>query len=464
MPMAPAGPDLLQRLAAHVTGARLADLPEPARAAARTFVLDTLGVAVAGSGDPWSRRLAPLLPAWGAGAQARLWVHGTPLPAGSAALGNAHFAHCLEYDAVHEGSVVHAMAPVLAAALALAEQRGAAGAPVSGAELLLAVALGVDVAACIGEAATGPMRFFRPATAGAWGAVAAAARLAGLDAEALRNAWGALYGQLSGTLQPHAEGSPLLAMQMGFNARAALAAVELTQAGLAAPRDVLEGPYGYFALFEGGAVAPEAPFARLGREWQVAALSHKPYPSGRLTHGAIDGLLRLQAAHGFAAGDVTEVLVRLPPLAQRLVARPDVPDPAPAYARLCLPFVAATALLRGTVDVPHFAPEALRDEAVHALAARVRAEALPNPDQRAIAPQQVRVRLRSGAVHEIELAHILGHPRAPLSRAQHLAKFRRNWGYGARPLPPEAGEALSAAVDALERVPDVRELVGRVLG
>jgi len=451
--------DLLERLAAHVTATPPEAVPAAARDAARTFILDTLGVAVAGSGDPWSRQLAPLLPAWGAGDEATLWVHGTRLPAGSAALGNAHFAHCLEFDCLHEASVVHLMAATLSVALAEAERRPP-GRAVTGAELLHAVVLGVDVAASIGEAATGPMRFFRPATASAWGATAAAARLAGLDAAGLREAWGALYGQLSGTLQPHDEGSPLLAMQMGFNARAALAAVDLARAGLPAPLDVLQGPYGYFALFEGGAAEPEPMAARLGREWQITRLSHKPFPSGRLTHGSVDGLLRLQAVHGFAAEDVEAVQVRLPPLAYRLVARPDVPDPAPAYARLCLPFVAATALLRGTVDVPHFAPEALRDPGVHALAARIHAEPLPHPDERAITPQQVRVHLRSGATHEIELEHVLGHPLAPLGREQHLAKFRRNWGYGALPLPPEASEALITRVEALETLPDVRELVG----
>lgn len=450
--------DLLHRLATHGVETRLDDLPAEARRAARTYVLDTLGVAVAGSGDPWAQRLPGLLPAWGAGDEAALWVHGLRLPAGSAALGNAHFIHCLEYDCVHEGGVVHAMATILSAALAQAERGAAAGRPVSGEALLVSVAVGVDVAAAVGEAAQGPMRFFRPATAGAWGAVAAAGRLAGLDADGLCAAWGALYGQLSGTLQPHAEGSPLLALQMGFNARAALAAVDLALTGWPAPRDVLEGPYGYFALFEGGQADPAPAFARLGREWQVARLSHKPFPSGRLTHGAVDGLLQLRERHGFGAEDVARVVVRVPPLAHRLVGRPDVPAPEPAYARLCLPFVAATALLHGTVDVPHFAPEALMDARVHALAQCVEVERLPNPDERAISPQQVEVTLRSGATHGIELPHILGHPEAPLPQAAHLAKFRRNWGYGARPLPAEGGEALIERVERLESLADAREL------
>ena len=68
------------------------------------------------------------------------------------------------------------------------------------------------------------MRFFRPATAGAFGAVAGICWLLGFDRETLRNALGIVYGQLSGNMQAHKEGSVLLALQIGFNARNAVIA------------------------------------------------------------------------------------------------------------------------------------------------------------------------------------------------------------------------------------------------
>ncbi len=450
--------DWLQHIAAHVADTPGKAIPPEARTAAHTFVLDTLGVAVAGSAEPWARQLARTAPAWGQGREARLWVYGTRVPAPTAALVNAYFIHCLEYDCVHEAAVVHPMATVLAAALAQVERMGRT----PGSALLEAVVLGVDVATTLGAAANAPIRFFRPATAGAFGATAAVARLAGMDAHGVARALGAVYGQISGTLQPHSEGSPLLAMQMGFNARAALTAVDLALAGLEAPRDVLTGRYGYYPLYE-GSPPDEAVLGGLGSTWQVTRLSHKPYPAGRLTHGAVDGLLQLRAAHGFMAADVAAVSVQLPPLAHRLVARPDVPDPTPAYARLCLPYVAATALLHGTVDVPHYAPAALQDPAVHELAARVTAEETPNDDPAAIVPQGVRVTLRGGRELAVDLPQILGHPDAPLSTEQHLDKFRRNWGHAAHPLPVEKGGALMAAADGLERMGDARELVTLVV-
>src|SRR5690348_9050443 len=277
--------DAIRRFAEHVASTSFDDLPPAAVAATKTFVLDTLGVAIAGSGEPLATQLGRTTSAWGRGDEATVWGTGQRLPAPSAALVNAYQAHCLEFDCVHEGAVVHAMATTLPAALAFAERAGGA----CGRDVVTAVALGVDVAAGIGVASRAAMRFFRPATAGAFGAVAAAGKLARLEVATLVSAFGMLYAQLSGTLQPHLEATPALALQMGVNARAALMAVDLARDGVEGPRDVLEGRYGYFALFEGAHdVASVLP--TLGKIWRITELAHKPFPSGRLTHGAIDGL------------------------------------------------------------------------------------------------------------------------------------------------------------------------------
>src|SRR5262249_61156618 len=89
---------------------------------------------------------------------------------------------------------------------------------VSGCDLIAAVTLGVDVAAGLGVAAATGLRFFRPATAGALGGAAALGKLMGLDRATMINAFSIAYAQLCGTMQAHSEGSPLLAMQMAFNA------------------------------------------------------------------------------------------------------------------------------------------------------------------------------------------------------------------------------------------------------
>ena len=447
--------DPIVRFARHVAHTSFGDLPSATVAAAKTFILDSLGVAIAGSGDPWAPRVAAAARAWGGGEDAGVVGTGTRLPALSAAVVNGYQMHGLEFDCVHEGAVVHPMATLLPALLADIERRGG----VDGRRFLTAVALGVDVAAGLGVASKGAMRFFRPANAGGFGAVAGLGKLRDFDADTLVDAFGIQYGATSGTLQPHVEGSMQLGVQVGFNARAALSAVDLAAAGIAGPRDVLEGRYGYFRLFENDDYDVKPVVESLGRAWRIAELSHKPFPSGRLTHGVVDAILTTVAEHGLAAADVARVTAHVPPLVARLVGRPDVPVPNANYARLCLPFVAATALLRGRVDVPDFRGDALTAADVHAVALRVTVVPDGNPDENAIVPQRVEIERADGRRHEVRLDRVIGQPSHPLTRDAHLDKFRRCWTYGAERLEPANAERMIDAVDRLESLPDVRELI-----
>jgi len=159
-------------IASHVRNTRYEDLRPHDLGKAKTFLLDTFGVGIAGSSGASVESLVSTVQGWGQGDEATVWVTGERLPAQAAAIVNAYQIHCLEYDCVHESAVVHPMATVLSALMAYAERRSVRGKPVSGRDFLLAVALGVDVAAFLGVACTGPVRFFRPATAGGFGAAA----------------------------------------------------------------------------------------------------------------------------------------------------------------------------------------------------------------------------------------------------------------------------------------------------
>lgn len=454
--------ELEAAFAAHAAGTRCEHLPEAARDKARTFLLDTLGVAAAGTSGARVAEVARLAASWGPAAEATSWLDGARLSAGSAAIVNAYLIHCLEFDCVHEGAVVHPMATILSATLAWSEREAGRGRPVDGARLLAALCVGVDVAGLLGVATDAQLRFFRPATAGGFGAVAAIGNLAGLEAEAIRQAFGHMYGQSCGTLQPHTEGSPLLGLQIGFNARGAIAAVDLAQAGFPGPRHAFTGVYGYFALMEQGSLHVDRVTERLGHEWQITQLAHKPFPSGRLTHGVVHGLRDLMRAQGFAADDVTEVVARVPPLVRRLVGRKLVPDPASNYAKLCLPFVAGVFMAQGRCDVPDFLGDALRDPDVHRHAAKVRIEPDGNTDENALDPQEIRVRLRDGTEHVAALAHVYGHPAVPLSTAENMEKFTRCWGHAVPARAPAGAARLAALVAGIEDVPDVSALAAAV--
>lgn len=446
--------DAIRRFAEHVSRTRFDDLPPAVVAAARTFILDTYGVGMAGSAGPWVAELIASNHAWGSGNDARVWADGTRLPAPAAAMCNAYQIHNTEFDCLHERAVVHAVTVVLAAATAVAEREGGIG----GRMLATAVVLGVDVAAGLGIGARSSLKFFRPATAGAFGATAAVGKLLGLDTHQLVNAFGITLGQLCGTMQAHTEGSMLLGMQAGFNARNAVVSCDMARRGLAGPQNVLEGPFGYYRLFEGdydlGAVVDA-----LGRTWRMSELAHKPFPSGRATHGIVDAVLTLQRAHRFGAGEIERIAARIPPLVNHLVGRPPHDAMEVNYARLCAAYVSARALIGGTVGIEDFRPDALRDAPTLALARRVSIEVDGNPDPNALTPIEVAITLRSGAVHTQRLDVVYGNPAKPLDREAHLGKFRRNWQAAVRPVPMSQSERLIGMVDTIEDVSDVREIV-----
>jgi aconitate decarboxylase len=448
-------PDHIELLIAHLEAHRdPASVPASARDAAKRFLFDSLGVALAGTAVPQSQILLTQVRHWGQGADARVWGSDERLPAPSAALINAFNIHNQEFDCVHELAVVHPMAVILAAMWAYAERIG----NVSGPRFLAALALAVDVATVIGMCARKPIRFFRPAQCGCLGATAGMALLGNFNAAQMRDAFGLAYSQLAGTMQAHIEGTPTLALQVGFASRAAVCAADLASAGFRGPHQVLDGKHGYFALFEEGAVTEPA-FAELGKVWQIERVSHKPFPTGRAAHGGIAGIRALTSVHGFGAEDVAAVTLTAPPLIRQLVDRPMRADMNVSYARLCLPFLVATTLRKGMVGLDAYAPSSFIDVDLQAIADCVKLVADGNSDVNALAPQHLTVTLKDGRVFEHAMPHVLGAPEAPMPVTDQHAKFVDCCRHAKSPLNEAAITRLADAVSNFEQVDDVASLL-----
>jgi aconitate decarboxylase len=441
-----------------VCRARFDALPDAAVAAAKCFIADTVGVGLSGSRVPFTSSLRSVAQQWGGAGQARIWSTGESVPAPTAAMVNAYQIHNQEFDCLHEPAVVHAMATVLSSLIAYCEQREQSAGPVDGKSLILAVCVAVEVASVLGAAAREPMRFFRPGVCGALGAAMGIAVLAGFDEKRSKDLLGITYSQAGGTMQAHLEGSPTLPMQIAFNARNVLTAVDLVGAGLEGPHDVISGPFGFYALFEIGA-DPVAAFADFGNSWQITRLSHKPFPTGRAAHGGLDGIARAQASNGFAVEDIEHIEVLAPPLILRLVDRPASADMQANYAKLCMGYIAATWLLTGAVDVTDFSPENIADPARQALASRFSMGANDCTDPNALAPQTVVVTLADGTVLREELPSVLGSPERPLSAGQQLAKFRRCCASAQPALAAAQIEQLHEQLMQLEQLNSVSSLV-----
>ncbi len=421
-------------------------LPPEIAAAATALLGDTLAVGAAGSSAPGADGVYAAAQLWGAGDDAPLLGRGGRLPAPAAAFVNGFQIHSLEWDAVHEVAVVHAMSVVTASLHAVCARAAARGAAVAPDRALVALAVGVDIACGLGLAATEGMRFFRPATAGLIGAALACARVAGTPPAAFADVLGLAVSQASGTMQAHVEGSQALPLQIAAAARAAVTAVDLANAGLTGPHDALEGPFGYFKLFDAGVI--ERYSASIGSGWRIGDVSIKPWPSGRAAHATLGVLAAMIRDAGVTAAQVHEVQAHVPPLVGRMIGRPWVPQMTPAYARLCLPLLAALMLSEGRIDPRRFEAATFTDANLRAIGDRVRVIEVAG-DANALSPQRIVVLLNDGRVLDRQVPATPGHPANPLPPAEQAAKLRFALSLAAGPVDPRIRDnPLAWLVDA----------------
>jgi 2-methylcitrate dehydratase PrpD len=421
------------------------DLPVASQAAVKAFLLDTLAVGIAGRRAWLADEILSVAQSWGeagAGPKAGVLGGGPVLPVASAAFVNGFQIHCQEYDCVHERAVVHPMAVIGAALTAEAQARGA-----SGEDYLTAIAGAVDVAAGLGVATQSAIRFFRPATAGLFGATLGVARLRGLDVAQSLDALGYALAQAAGTMQAHVEGKPALPVQIAGAARAAIVACDLAEAGLPGPHHVFDGPYGYLTLFE--EASDFEGFRRdLSPGKRMAEVSYKPFPTGRAAQGGIVLMQGLRAA-GVRPEDVASIRLIAPPLIERLVGRRPQAGMQVNYARLCFAYSGAVALKTGTVGLADFTAEALGDADTLALAEKITVDSDGSSDPAAFAPQVIEARLHNGRVETAQINALYGSPADPMGDEDIAAKRAECLRFGFGEARPDLDAALSAAVDAL---------------
>ena len=457
--MNPASTNPMDELIRLVTDTRYEDLPAQAIDRAKAFLLDTLGVGIAGNRAPFSADVLQAALGWGASADASVFGSELRLPAPSAALVNGYRIHSQEFDCVFEPGVIIPLGPLVAAILAHVERRIARGESVTGRALILALVVGVEISCTLGLAAKSGMKFFRPGTTGGFSALAALCVLDGADSDFVRRGFGIVYSQISGSMQSHEEGSSMLAMQIGFNARAALTAFDLASAGLSGPQRILDGRFGYFPVFESeGDIA--AAWAQIAKPWKITRLSHKPYPSGRVTHGMAHAMLTLRGE--LTADAIARVHVAMPPLGFRLVGRPIKAEMTPNYARLCVPYVASAALIRGAIGLEDFLPGAVAAADVFALGSRFSTSEFEYPDPNAFYPQRLRVETRDGRIIEREVPYAPGHPEMPLTDSENLAKFRACLGFAGCDAAGQAARTVVQCVGSLDSLEQIAPLTAAI--
>lgn len=433
--------------------------PDETIQSAKTFILDSLGVGIAGANAPYNEAVFKTIRMWGQGDSTYLWGHRNKAPTASAAYLNGFQIHSMEYDCVHEAAVVHPMATILAALSAEADSQG----NISGQQFLEAIIVAVDVAIELGVAASSPLKFFRPATAGLFGATVGISRLRGYNEATTLSAMGCALAQCAGVMQAHVEGKPTLPVQIAGAARAAVIACDLAENGVHGPEQSLEGPYGYFVMFEDKADVISA-VEKLGHIHRITEVSWKPFPTGRAAQGGIVAVQQLRN-QGVTIDNLDWLVLSAPPIIGRLVGRPVIDKMTANYARLCFAYLAPVTLIRGMINLQDFSPKDLSDPQIRKLANKVRIEINHVTDPAEFVPQTATAHLKDGQIKTATVTELFGSPIFPLTLEQHLKKFRDCVSFGLRKVNAKIiSSRLIALIDKLEELPECREIFSLAAG
>jgi 2-methylcitrate dehydratase PrpD len=423
-------PSVSEQAAAWSAGLDLSAIPAEVVAGQRWRILDTLGVALAGSALDYGQRIRAGTLALGGQGHAHMLGFAGTTSAPSAAIANGAMASAQSFDDTHNATIVHVTASLLAACLALGEELDA-----SGEDFMAAIIGGSELTCRIGLAA--PLQFHKrgwhpTGIFGAVGATYAACRLLKLDPAKTAQAVGIVGSFAAGIGAGMREGAESPNLHAGWAAQSGITAALLARAGHTGPLQVFEGPAGLFPAHvqePGYAFDFAAALDGLGQRWECQTISLKPYPCAHVLHSFIDAVLALRA-EGLRASDVVRIRCPIAEHMIGIVCAPREQKIAPQndwQGRGSLPYSLAEALVTGRLDGTSYRGDpATRDE-IRALAAKIEHEV-----DRSAKPNQFKgwviAELKGGRVLERIELYNRGSAERPLRDFDILKKFRDNAG------------------------------------
>jgi 2-methylcitrate dehydratase PrpD len=406
-------PDVTRILASYVVAGRLEDIPATVRKEACRTLLNWIGCVLGGSqSEAVAIAISALLPFAGP-TQASVLGRRERTDVLTAALINGISSHVLDFDDTHLRTVIHPAGPVLSAILALAEYQ-----PVSGADFLNAMVLGIETECRIGNAvypAHYDAGWHITGTAGVFGAAAATGKLLGLSEQQMLWALSLAAAQPVGLREMF--GTMTKSFHPGRAAHNGLTAAFLAAKNFTSSDHGIEAKSGWANV-----LSTQRNYAeitdKLGATFEVSLNSYKPFPCGVVMHPTIDGCIQLRRQYQFTPDQVDRVELRVHPLVLELTGK-KTPQTG-LEGKFSIYHAAAAAIVEGAAGEKQFSDEAVRSPAVIALRDRVSTVIDPT-----IKEDQVRIAitLKDGSRLEKYIEHAVGSVGNPMSDQDLEAKF-----------------------------------------
>ena len=411
---------VMNALSDYMSAARARALPDEVIEHAKYHLLDTIAAMISGSELPPGQAAQRYVREHSGNGTTTIVGASLTAPPIDAALANGVMAHADETDDSHNESRSHPGCAVVPAALAAGEVYG-----IDGNVLLRAVTLGYDVGPRVvlamgGAAFSYESSLSTHSIAGTFGASAAAACAAGLDARQMRWALDYTAQQSSGIVAwrrdtDHIEKAFVFG---GMPARNGVTAALLVKSGWNGVDDIFSGPDNFFAAYSPKA-QPEKLIEKLGERYEITQTDIKKWSVGSPIQGPLDAIEAIREKKPFEADQVKKVTVRLAPSVATVVDNRDIPD-------ICLQHLVAVMLIDKTVSfhAAHDKPR-MQDAAVQKQRAKVNlvrdeelAKLLP------LRETVVEIEFNDGKRLSERVSAVRGTPRNPMGRDEVIDKAR----------------------------------------
>jgi len=448
-------------LAKNIVDTNYDEIPRDVAAVTKRSLLDGIGVILAaGKLGEGCRQFVTMAVEQGGKKESTILGFDAKVPACMAAFANGSMAHALDFEDTHDMALVHPNAAAIPAALAISESLG----NVSGKELITALTLGSDLVARLGlavEENAVEYGWYMPPILEAFGATAAAGKLLKLDVEQIRNGFSLTLCQATCSAELiYSSNSMIRAIRDAFSAKAGLLSALLAQKGITGFQQPFEGRAGLFNNYTRGKWDPLSLTNGLGKIFEGAHVSFKPWPSCRGTHAYIEATLQMLEEHPLKPVEIKEINLTVNSM-NKMLCEPleNKKNPVTAIeAKFSLPFTVATAIVHGTVTLDDFSPRALSDPAVLELARKVSYRVDEKLSLRQATQGSLQIETQNGRTYSKSSEFPCGHPDKPMSDEALVSKFMDCAKYSAKTFSKRTLNKIVKLILNLEEIKDISEL------
>jgi 2-methylcitrate dehydratase PrpD len=435
-----------KHIAEFIVSSKADDIPASVYAEATRSFLNWVGCTVGGSTHPAIDIAWAAAKPFAGAEQATVLGRGFRTDLLNATLLNGIASHVFDFDDTHLKTIIHPAGPVASGLLALAETR-----PMTGREFLHAFILGIEIECRIGNSVY-PEHYDRgwhiTGTAGVFGAAAAAGKILGLDVQQMTYALGIAATQSSGLREMF--GTMCKPFHPGRAAQNGTYSAFLAKEGFTSSERGIEAPRG-FANVASTKFDPAEITEGLGKHWESALNTYKPFACGIVIHPAIDACVQLRNKHNLKPADVASIALKVHPLVLELTGK--TAPRTGLEGKFSVYHSCAAAIVHGRCGEHEYSDECVADTTIIGLRQKVTAVVQPG-----IHEHQVDATLTTtdGRVLHLFVENAIGSLGRPLTDQELDAKLTDLCD---PIIGPSGSRALIAAARSIGTAPDLKAVI-----